>query len=88
VLNGEVLFREFIEKTEEEKLLIKKKREEKRFIFGFLDLLFHFGHLIAILGLRNVLIPPTENSTYSYFFISCHSFPKKFSRNKQTEIDK
>ncbi|GFG29694.1 hypothetical protein Cfor_03744 [Coptotermes formosanus] len=30
VLNGEVLFHEFIEKTEEEKLLIKKKREEKR----------------------------------------------------------
>lgn len=30
VLNGEVLFHEFIEKTEEEKLLIKKKREVKR----------------------------------------------------------
>jgi hypothetical protein len=44
VLNGEVLFHEFIEKTEEEKLLIKKKREEQRFVFGFLDLLFHIGH--------------------------------------------
>jgi hypothetical protein len=34
VLNGEVLFHEFIEKTEEEKLLIKKEREEKRFVLG------------------------------------------------------
>jgi hypothetical protein len=36
VLNGEILFHEFIEKTEEEKPLIKKKREEKRFVIGFL----------------------------------------------------
>ena len=36
MLNGEVLFHEFIEKTEEEKLLIKKKREEKRFVIEFL----------------------------------------------------
>jgi hypothetical protein len=79
VLNGEVPFHEFIEKTEEEKLLIKKKREEKRFVFGFLDLLVHFGHFH---------IPPTEYSIFSYFFISFHSFPRKFSRNMQTEIDR
>jgi hypothetical protein len=40
VLNGEVLFHEFVEKTEEEKLLIKKKREQKRFVIGFLGTLF------------------------------------------------
>jgi len=40
VLNGEVLYHEFIEKTEEEKLLIKKKREEKRFVIGFLGPVF------------------------------------------------
>jgi hypothetical protein len=36
LLNGEVLFHEIIEKTEEEKLLGKKKREEKRFVLKFL----------------------------------------------------
>lgn len=30
LLNGEVLFHEIIEKTDEERLLIQKKREEKR----------------------------------------------------------
>jgi hypothetical protein len=39
LLNGEVLFHEIIEKTEEEKLLIKKKREEKRFVLKFLETL-------------------------------------------------
>jgi hypothetical protein len=36
LLNGEVLFHEIIEKTEEEKLLTQKKREEKRFVLRFL----------------------------------------------------
>jgi len=42
VLNGEVLFHEFIEKTEEEKLLIKKTRENKRFVIGFLGSVIAF----------------------------------------------
>jgi hypothetical protein len=37
LLNGEVLFHEFIEKTDEEKLLIQKTREEKRFVLRFLE---------------------------------------------------
>jgi hypothetical protein len=37
LLNGEVLFHEFIEKTDEDKLLIQKKREEKRFVLRFLE---------------------------------------------------
>jgi ribosome biogenesis protein SSF1/2 len=35
LLNGEILFHEIIEKTEEEKLLVKKKRQEKRFVLCF-----------------------------------------------------
>lgn len=31
LMDGEVLFHELVEKTEEEKALIKKKREEKRY---------------------------------------------------------
>lgn len=33
LMDGEVLFHELVEKTEEEKALIKKKREEKRYEF-------------------------------------------------------
>jgi ribosome biogenesis protein SSF1/2 len=32
LLNGETLFHEIVKKTEEEKLQMKKKREEKRFV--------------------------------------------------------
>lgn len=32
-MDGEVLFHELVEKTEEEKALIKKKREEKKYVF-------------------------------------------------------
>lgn len=31
-MDGEVLFHELIEKTEEEKAFIKKKREQKRYV--------------------------------------------------------
>lgn len=34
-MDGEVLFHELIEKTEEEKALIKKKREEKRYFLFY-----------------------------------------------------
>jgi ribosome biogenesis protein SSF1/2 len=37
LINGEVLFHEFIEKTDEEKLLVQKKREEKRFVLRILE---------------------------------------------------
>jgi hypothetical protein len=52
LLNGEVLFHEIIEKTDEERLLIQKKREEKR--LDSWEPLSQSEQLAAVLVWKNV----------------------------------
>lgn len=59
LMDGEVLFHELVEKTEEEKALIKKKREEKRYEFWLRSL-----HLeVVILTMLSGIIPVKWNSS-------------------------